>query len=123
MRKGINIMLAALTMCGVTSAYAVCYSLRHEYCVTPGSTVGAYTYSPSESCYPGSTNLYAETDTNYIEQVDRCSITWSGYPDVPYSRQTTQCYAYVYYIDCWGYHQRLPNPMYFNYWHCSGTCP
>src|SRR6266536_4493166 len=97
MTKKLKRVITALTMCGVLSAYAACYSLRSERCVVPGSYVGNKTYLPGEPCYDCCSSqhprVYASSSESEIDPVDRCEILWPGYPEIPYTHTFSSCGA------------------------------
>jgi len=120
MKKGLKILIAALAICGVVSAYATCYSLRSQYCVTPGSFVGYKTYLQGQDCYGSSSPpVYASTNTGDIDWVNRC-ITYSGLPDVPYTRFSSSCGAWVHYTNC--HSQDTWEWWTFSYFACGNPC-
>lgn len=103
MRKRIKVAIVALSLCALVSSYTygVCFSLRSQYCVTPGSTVGYHTYDPQDPCYPSNPPITASTDPNDIDgPLNKCHLTWQGYPDSPYNRQFTTCSAWVKWEHC-----------------------
>lgn len=101
MKRGLISAVVALCMCGIVSAYAVCYSLRSLYCKEPGSYVGSHTLTDGEPCYPGMVPVYVETTPGWVEIIDSCHLQWQGAPEIKYNRQVTFCWAYVYWYDCY----------------------
>lgn len=122
MKKELKTLVAALCVCGVVSAYAVCYKGTEQYCVMPDTVVGSYTYSPGEPCYPGMTPIKSYANPDMQQHPVVCDTTWQGYPQIPNNRQPAYCWANVYYIDCFDVERQLFWDRVFSYYQCVQGC-
>src|SRR6266404_23981 len=114
-------LFTALAMCGIVSAYAVCYSNVEQYCQTVGSLVNYHTYMPGEDCYTCCSQQYPSITVVWSDQGSRCA-TYRGSPDVPYNRAflANGCRYGVSWTDC----NQITHPATWlsGYYYCTDQC-